>query len=152
MNTEEISILANSLGERVYVCSINQLNDILKIRGVKYIIIYTEPDHVSHGHWVLMYKSKKTLYLFDSLARDISFYNFKVKYTIVQVCNIAVQPAHSVKCGHFVLFFLYFLINGRSVDSVIEVLYNYQNIDSAIVNINHTFLYRTAKTKNTLWC
>ena len=71
-----------------------------------YMCVVNEQEFQFPGtHWVMVYQNKKKTYFIDSLGRETTHYDFKVKRPVYQVSR-RLQCLDSKLCEAYLAFFV----------------------------------------------
>ena len=106
----------------------NLPDKIVTTRGPLAMIVNSANASSIGEHWMLIfiYPSRKQLIFWDSLGHSPSFYGGELeKWVNVAGYNVItsqrpVQSKHSIYCGLFVMFVLYFLSRGVSLSVIMK--------------------------------
>ena len=71
------------------------------------------------SHWVMVYQNKKKTYFIDSLGRDFTHYDFKLKRPAYEVSR-RLQSWDSKLCGAYLVSSEWRLARGLDVNSIMD--------------------------------
>ena len=143
MNTKQLwqALTNNNITEKIFdgVFPVDKLSHIK--RKPELIICNTDPSYKSGQHWLLFFFHNDVVDYYDSLGEDIGFYgkdfiNFIKKFAkSIQSTTYRSQPRNTSLCGHYCLYFAYYRCKGFSMNEIMNLLKNVNDIEKVVVDL-----------------
>lgn len=125
MNNFQINaiIQKNTMQTSYIGCFPENKMPLYQING--YMIINSNSNTDSIGHWLLFYGLKGNILFFDSFGKSPEFYGNNIElyakmYKAKTINNIQLQSNTSYVCGCYVLYFAYYLFTGRPINLILN--------------------------------
>ena len=96
----------------------------------KLILVNTDPSYLPGKHWLLFFRTKDRMEMFDSLGQELHEMNPAVQTfahrfnEYVKYVSQRVQPLNTALCGHYCLYYAYLRCKGDSMNEIVSRMPN----------------------------
>lgn len=122
MNTCKLKAMTKHI-PNVHVCAIDKLKCAITNTINQYFIVNTLPSFIKDtGHWILVYKYKGQLFMYDSLNLNYRLDDY-LNIVILKTNNTRHQSLYSNLCSYYVIYVLIKLHNGNNISDIMKNFY-----------------------------